>query len=71
MFDGAAGAFFRDFLRYPLLVHSSIQDGPGYTARVLPLEEQAFAFAILEPEDLAVSTDEQLALGRVDLPGRK
>ncbi len=64
--------FFRDFqatagsgstnLRNTLLVHSSVQHGPGYSSRVLALKEQGFGFAILESEDLAVTTDVEFAL---------
>lgn len=41
---------------------SSEEDGPGNAARVLALEEQRLGFAILEPEDLAIATDVELAL---------
>jgi hypothetical protein len=49
-------------LRNTLLVHSSVQHGPGYSSRVLALKEQRFGLAILESEDLAVTTDVEFAL---------
>ena len=41
---------------------SSVKHGPGYSSRVLALEEEGFGLAILESEDLAVTTDVELAL---------
>lgn len=38
------------------------EDSPGNAARVLALEEQRLGLAVLEAEDLAVTTDEELAL---------
>lgn len=49
-------------LRNTLLVHSSVQHGPGYSSRVLALKEQGFGLAILESEDLAVTADVEFAL---------
>ena len=49
-------------LRDTLPVRSPAQDGPCDAARVLALEEEGLALAILETEDLAVATDEELAL---------
>jgi hypothetical protein len=43
-------------------VLSSEEHGPCNAARVLALEEQRLGFAILEPEDLAIATDVELAL---------
>jgi len=43
-------------------VHSSVEHGPGYSSRVLALEEQGFGLAILESENLAVTADVELAL---------
>jgi len=43
-------------------VLSSEEDGPGYAAGVFALEEEGFGFAVLEAEDLAVTTDVELAL---------
>jgi hypothetical protein len=40
----------------------SEEDSPSNSAGVLALEEQALGLAILETEDLAVTTDVQLAL---------
>lgn len=45
-----------------LLVHSSVEHRPCYSARVLALEEKRFGFAILETEDLAVASNVELAL---------
>lgn len=41
---------------------SSVEDGPCYSSRVLSLQEKRFGFAILESEDLAVTSDVELAL---------
>ena len=41
---------------------SAEENGPRNTAGVLALEEEGLGFAILETEDLAVATDEQLTL---------
>lgn len=38
------------------------ENSPSYPARVLALEEKGFGLSILEAEDLAVATDEQLTL---------
>jgi hypothetical protein len=51
-------------LRDTLLVVPAEQDRPGDPAGVLALEEKRLGFAILEAEDLAVATDEQLTLKR-------
>lgn len=48
--------------RKSLLVLSAVKDGPGYPTWVFALEEERFAFAILESEDLAVASDVQLTL---------
>ena len=45
-------------------MHSSVEDCPCYSARVLSLEEKRFGLSILESEDLAVATDIELALMR-------
>lgn len=45
-----------------LLVLATVQDSPGYPARVLALEEEGFGLSTLEAEDPAVATDVQLAL---------
>lgn len=44
-------------LRDTLLVRPSVQGGPVNLARVLALEEKGLGLAILEAEDLAVTTD--------------
>lgn len=41
---------------------SPVEDGPGDAARVLALEEERLALAVLEAEDLGVTTDVELAL---------
>lgn len=41
---------------------SAVKCSPSYPARVLSLEEKGFGLSILEAEDLAVSTDVELAL---------
>jgi hypothetical protein len=43
-------------------VRPSVQSGPVDLARVLALEEKGLALAVREAEDLAVATDEELAL---------
>jgi hypothetical protein len=43
-------------------VHSSVKDGPGYSSRVLSLQEEGFCLAILKSEDLAVTTNIELSL---------
>lgn len=50
------------YLRDTLLVLSAEQNGPCDTAGVLALQEEGFGLSILEAEDLAVSTDVELAL---------
>jgi len=54
----ATSSYLRD--TFPPL--PAAQDGPGDAAGVLALEEKRFALAILEAEDLAVCTNEDLAL---------
>ena len=49
-------------LRNALLMHSSVQHRPGYSAGVLALEEEGLGLAILESEDLAVTADIEFAL---------
>ena len=41
---------------------SAVQNGPGNAAGVLSLQEERLGFAVLESEDLAVATDEELTL---------
>jgi hypothetical protein len=43
-------------------VLSSEKDRPGNATGVLALEEERFGFSILESEDLAITTDVELAL---------
>jgi len=45
------------YLRDTLLMHTSEQNSPGDSARVLALEEQRLGFAIDETEDFAVATN--------------
>ena len=49
-------------LRDTLLVLPSVQRRPGDPTRVLALKEQGLGLAILESENLAVTTDVELAL---------
>ena len=49
-------------LRDTLLVLSSVQCSPRNSARVLALEEEGFCFAVLEAEDLAITTDVEFSL---------
>jgi hypothetical protein len=49
-------------LRDTLLMHSSIEHRPCYSARILALKEKWLGFAILETEDLAVAPNVELAL---------
>jgi len=50
------------YLGDTLLVHASVQHRPGNLSRVLALQEKRFTLAILEAEDLRVTTDVKLAL---------
>lgn len=43
-------------------MHPSVEGRPGDLAGVLALEEKGLGLAILEAEDLAVTTDVELAL---------
>jgi hypothetical protein len=43
-------------------VHAAVENGPGYSAGVLALQEKRLGLAILESEDLAVAADVELAL---------
>jgi hypothetical protein len=43
-------------------VLSAVKDGPGDLAGVLALQEERLGLAVLETEDLAISTDEELSL---------
>lgn len=58
MIKGKGGTDLRD----TLLVLATEENSPSYPARVLALEEKGFGLSILEAEDLAVATDEQLTL---------
>lgn len=49
-------------LRDTLAVLATVEDSPSYPARVLALKEERLGLAILEAEDLAVTTDVQLTL---------
>lgn len=53
---------FRSYLSDTLAVLAAVQDSPGDAARVLALEEKGLGFAVLEAEDLGVSTDVELTL---------
>ena len=50
------------YLRDTLLVLSSEENSPCDTTGVLALEEEGFGFAVLESEDLAITTNVELAL---------
>ncbi len=50
------------YLRDTLLVLSSEQDSPCNATGVLALEEERFGLAVLESEDLTITTDVELAL---------
>lgn len=52
----------RAYLRDTLLVLATEENGPCNAAGVLALQEQRLGFAVLEAEDLAVTTDIELAL---------
>jgi hypothetical protein len=43
-------------------VLSSEKDGPSNATGVLALKEEGFSLAVLESEDLAITTDVELAL---------
>jgi hypothetical protein len=49
-------------LRYALLVLAPEQHRPRDPAWVLSLKKEGLGFAILETEDLAITTDVELAL---------
>ena len=50
------------YLRDTLLMLSTEEDGPGNTTGVLALKEEGLGLAVLESEDLAITTDVELAL---------
>jgi hypothetical protein len=50
------------YLGNTLLVLSSEKDSPCNATGVLALQEEGFGLAILESEDLAITTDVELAL---------
>jgi hypothetical protein len=50
------------YLRDTFLVHAAVEHGPGYSSRVLALQEKGLGLAILEAEDLAVAADVEFAL---------
>lgn len=45
-------------------MHAAVEGRPGYSSRVLALQEKGLGLAILEAEDLAVASDVQFALCR-------
>ena len=49
-------------LRDTLLVLATVENGPSNATGVLALKEERLGLAVLEAEDLAVATDEQLTL---------
>lgn len=50
------------YLGDTLLVHASVESGPRDLSWVLALKEKRLALAILETEDLGITTDVELAL---------
>ncbi len=50
------------YLRNTLLVLSSDEDGPSNATGVLALKEEGLGLSVLESEDLAITTDVELAL---------
>jgi hypothetical protein len=62
LLNGTAGALLGDFLRDTLAVLATVQDSPGDATGVLSLQEQRLGLAVLESEDLAVTTDIDLTL---------
>lgn len=50
------------YLSNSLAVLATVQDSPGNATGVLALEEEGLGFAVLETEDLGVSTDVELTL---------
>ena len=45
-------------------MHAAVEHGPGYSSRVLALQEEGLGLAILEAEDFAVAADVEFALQR-------
>lgn len=43
-------------------MHATVECGPGYSSRVLALEEEGLGLAILEAEDFAVAANIKFAL---------
>lgn len=68
---GLAAALLDGLLGETLLVHPPVNDGPRDLARVLALQEQRLGLGVQESEDLGVTTDVELTLGRVDLHAGK
>jgi hypothetical protein len=58
----AAGALLGDLLRDTLAVLATEENSPCDAAGVLALEEEGLGLAVLETEDLGVTTDEELTL---------
>ena len=50
-------------------MHAAVEGGPGYSSRVLALQEEGFGLAILEAEDFAVASDVQFTLEKKWLVG--
>lgn len=70
-FGGLTGALLGDLLSGTLLVETTVEDGPVEFTGVLLGEEVGFALTVQETEGLAVSTDENLTVSRVDLGSGK
>lgn len=56
------GIGIESYLSDSLAVLATVQDSPGNATGVLALEEEGLGFAVLETEDLGVSTDVELTL---------
>lgn len=69
--DGSAGSLLGNFLRDTLAVLSSEKNGPGDATGVLALEEKRLGLAVLESEDLAVASDVEFTLARVNSLARE
>lgn len=60
----------QSYLRDTFLMHAAVEHRPGYSSRVLTLQEEGLGFAILEAEDLAVAADVEFALFKRNISRR-
>ncbi|GAO51471.1 hypothetical protein G7K_5571-t1 [Saitoella complicata NRRL Y-17804] len=65
--DGTAGTLLLNLDLNTLLVHATVENGPGDLAGVLALEEEGGVLGGLEAEDLGVTADVELTRTGVDL----